>query len=96
LRWRLLRLGYEWRDQIAARLKRWDAQRLIRALRSAGLILVLAAAALLLRAAPPPQRLGCALAMAAALLLRTARVSAYRLYAAAVVLGGVASWRGWL
>jgi PTS system mannose-specific IID component len=96
LRWRLLRLGYEWRDQIAAQLKQWDAQRLIRALRSAGLVLVLAAAALMLRAAPPPQRLGFALAVAAALVLRMARVSAYRLYAAAVVLGGVASWTGWL
>ena len=43
----------------------------------------------------PPCRCGV-LALAAALLLRAARVSAYRLYAAAVLVGGVASWAGWL
>ena len=96
LRWRFLRLGYEWRDQIAARLKGWPAQKLIRTLRAAGLVLILASAALLLRAAPQQQRLVGALALAAALLLRAARVSAYRLYAAAVLVGGAASWAGWL
>ncbi|MCX5796885.1 MAG: PTS system mannose/fructose/sorbose family transporter subunit IID [Elusimicrobia bacterium] len=96
MRWGLLRLGYDWRDQIAARLKGWPVQRVIRILRAAGLVLVLAAAALLLRAAPPPQRLVGACALAAALLLRAARVSPYRLYAAAVLAGGAASWAGWL
>jgi mannose/fructose/N-acetylgalactosamine-specific phosphotransferase system component IID len=96
LRWRFLRLGYEWRDQIAARLKGWPVQRLIRALRSGGLVLVLTGTALLLRATPPHQRLVGVLAMAAALLLRAARVSAYRLYAVAVLAGAAAFWAGWL
>ena len=96
LRWRLLRRGYEWRDQLANRLKAWPAQRLIRTLRLAGLLLVLAALTALLRAVPPQQRLVGVLALAAALLLRAARVSAYRLYAAAVLVGGAASWAGCL
>ena len=96
LRWRLLRLGYEWRDQLASHLKAWPAQKLIRALRLAGLLLVLAAGAALLRAAPRPQWFMGLLAVAAVLLLRAARVSPYRLYAAAVLAGGAASWAGWL
>jgi PTS system mannose-specific IID component len=96
LRWRFLALGYEWRDQIAARLKAWPLQRLIRALRWAALALILAAAALLLRAALPHQRLVGACAFAAALLLRTARVSAYRIYALALLSGVAAAWAGWL
>ena len=95
LRWRFLRLGYEWRDQIAARLKEWPVQRVIRALRLAGQILVLAAACALLRAMPLAQGVIGLLAVAAALLLRAARVSAYRLYAAAVLVGSAASWVGW-
>ncbi len=96
LRWRFLRLGYEWRDQIAVCLKGWPVQGVIRALRWAGLALVLAGAALLLRATPPQQRLVGVLAMAAALLLRRARVSSYRIYAIGILFGGAASWAGWL
>ncbi|MDD5627688.1 MAG: PTS system mannose/fructose/sorbose family transporter subunit IID [Elusimicrobia bacterium] len=96
LRWGFLGRGYEWRGQIAARLKEWPAQRLIRGLRAAGLVLVLAAAALLLVAAPAPHRVLGGLALAAAVLLRAARVSPYRLYAAAVLAGGAAAAAGWL
>jgi mannose/fructose/N-acetylgalactosamine-specific phosphotransferase system component IID len=96
LRWRFLRLGYEWGDQLAARLKEWRVQRLIRALRWAGLALVLTITAWLLRVTPPQQRLAGAMAVAVALFLRPARISAYRLYAAIVLAGGAASWAGWL
>jgi mannose/fructose/N-acetylgalactosamine-specific phosphotransferase system component IID len=94
LRWRLLRLGYEWRDQLASRLKAVPAQKFIRALRLAGLLLVLAAAAALLRAASPAQGVIGLLAVVAALLLRAAHVSSYRLYAAAVLAGAAASLLG--
>jgi mannose/fructose/N-acetylgalactosamine-specific phosphotransferase system component IID len=96
LRWRFLRLGYEWRDQLASRLKAVPTQKFIRALRLAGLLLVLAAVAALLRATPRAQGGIGLLVMVTALLLRALQVPAYRLYAAAVLVGGAASWAGWL
>jgi len=95
-RWRCLRLGYEWKDQIAVRLQSWRGQRLIRGLRVGGLVLGAAAAVLMLRLVPPPQRLLGLLALAAGLGLREAGVSAYRLYAGAAAAGAAASWAGWL
>jgi len=96
LRWRFLRRGYEWKDQIANRLKSWQGQRFIRDLRWTGLALIWAAVALLLRDTAPAQRLAGVLALIAALALRGARVSAYRIYGGAVLAGLAASWAGWL
>ncbi|MBI5241373.1 MAG: PTS system mannose/fructose/sorbose family transporter subunit IID [Elusimicrobia bacterium] len=96
LRWRFLRRGYEWRDGLASHLKSWPAQKLIRALRLAALLLVIGAGAALLRAAPAPQVLLGFSAVAAAWLLREGGVSPYRLYAAAVLAGSAAAWAGWL
>lgn len=96
LRWSFLRRGYEWKADLAGRLKSWPAQKVIRGLRLAALLLLLAAGVLLLRAVARPQAAVGLLAVAAAWLLREARVSPYRLYAAAVLAGGAASWAGWL
>jgi PTS system mannose-specific IID component len=96
LRWRFLRRGYEWGEGLAGQLKSWPVQKQIRALRLAGLLLLLAAAALLLNAVSRPQAVVGLLAVAAAWLLREARVSPYWLYTAAVLAGGAASLAGWL
>ncbi len=96
LRWRFLRLGYEWKDQIAVRLKSWPGQKAIRALRASGLALALVSGVLLLGAVPAPQRPIGLLALVAALLLSLARVSAYRIYAAAAGAGYLAYLAGWM
>jgi len=96
LRWRFLRLGYEWKDQIAVRFQEWPGRRLIKGLRVGGLALALAASVLMLRTVPERQRMLGALALAAAVGLQMTRVSAYRLYTAAGLTGLAASLAGWL
>ncbi|HAM34374.1 MAG TPA: hypothetical protein DEB40_08985 [Elusimicrobia bacterium] len=96
MRWRFLGQGYRWKEQIAVNLKDWSGQGRIRALRLGGMALALAAAVVLLRDTVPWQRPVGILAMAAAVGLRALRVSSYRLYAATILIGVLASWTGWL
>ena len=95
-RWRFLRLGYEWKDKIAVRLQDWPGQKLIKRLRLAGLAAGLAAFAVMLWLTPDDNRLTGVVALVVALGLKTWRISAYKLYAAAILAGIVAGWSGWL
>ena len=95
-RWTFLRLGYEWKEQIAARLKDWSGPRLMRRLRWVAMAAALAVFALLLWSASDGERLTGAVTVAVAWVLKTWRISAYKLYAAAVMAGIVAAWVGWL
>jgi mannose/fructose/N-acetylgalactosamine-specific phosphotransferase system component IID len=95
LRWRFLRQGYEWKDQIGVRFKDFGGQRIIRLLRWGGLALTGLAAVLMLAAVAPPSRLPGLLAAAVAVICRFAGLSGYRLYAgrpasvfAPLILGG--------
>ena len=96
LRWRLLRWGYDWKDQIATRLKDWPSQALIKRLRLVGLVLALAAGAFMLRFAPESRRFAGMLALAVYLGLKFAGVPTYRLYAATCVAGFCAALVGWM
>lgn len=97
LRWRGLRLGYDWRDRIAGRLKEFPWQGWIRGVRRVGAVLALAALVLgLAWAELPGERSAGFLTFAAAwLLLGLGPASSARLYAAACLLGGLASAVGW-
>ena len=96
LRWRFLRQGYEWKDEIGVRLKEFAGQRLIRLLRRGGLVLAIVSAGLMLRAVPPAVRLPGLLALTAAAASKCAGLSGYRLYAGAAAAGFCAALAGWL
>lgn len=106
LRWRGIRWGYEWRDQIALKLKEFPWQAWIRRLRLAGLVLALGLCVLMLWSAPGPGASGTfgprsvGVVMLAAYILALglfpAVLSTYRIYAATCALGGLAAAAGWL
>ncbi|MFA6004428.1 MAG: PTS system mannose/fructose/sorbose family transporter subunit IID [Elusimicrobiota bacterium] len=96
LRWGFLRLGYEWKDQIAVRLRDWPGQKTIRYLRWGGSLLALGACGLMLWAVPGPLRGLAALGVAATVGLKVLQVSAYKLYVSAALIGTIAAWAGWL
>lgn len=92
LRWRGLRLGYEWKGDIAARLKDYPFQRWIRVLKFSATALLVALLGLLSLATPTgPLRivgLSCAVLFAVVQAYRPA-TTAVSFYAAACVLGMV-------
>lgn len=96
LRWIFLRMGYEWKDQIAVRFKDWPGQKAIRYLRWGGSLLSLAAFGLMLRAVPGQLRLFAVLGVAGAAALKVLHISTYKLYISAALIGSIAAWAGWL
>ena len=98
LRWRGLRLGYEWKETIAVRLQGLHAQQAIRLVRWAGFSLAAAACLVAVVAAPQGQKLPVVLALGAFLAFKAlpARLSVYGLYAATCATGAAAAAAGWL
>ncbi|MBI5630478.1 MAG: PTS system mannose/fructose/sorbose family transporter subunit IID [Elusimicrobia bacterium] len=100
LRWRGLRWGYEWREQIAVKLKGFRWQAWILRLRGMGLVLALGVYALIADAswpgAPAPQPwLGWLALVAYAAAGFSPWFSAYRLYGLTALAGALAAAAGW-
>jgi len=99
VRWRGLSLGYEWGEQLPARLKDFSAQAWVRRVRAAGAALTALAVAELALASEPRVR-GVGLAAFAmglvAYKLAPDRVSAVRLYYAGCAGGACAGAAGWV
>lgn len=91
LRWRGLRLGYEWKGAIASRLQELPAQAAIRRVKLAAFALAVAATGIMTAAFPPRWALRGLLAAAAFLGLQylPARITAHGVYAATCALGAV-------
>lgn len=100
LRWKGLKWGYDWREQIAARLQGFAWQAWISRLRLAGTaVSVLLIAALLAAAGGRAQKLLAVLALLAGPIadrLYPRAVSAVALYMGASVLGALAAAAGWI
>lgn len=100
LRWSGISLGYEWREQLPARLKGFELQTWVKRLRQAGTGLALACVVLMgsMAAEPALRMFGAAVFVVswAAYLLLPGRVSAARLYAAALALALLAALTGTL
>lgn len=98
LRWSGISLGYEWREQLPARLKAFELQTWVKRLRQAGAGLAVGCVLLMgSMAAEPGLRLfGAAVFVVswAAYRLLPGRVSAPRLYAAALALAALAALAG--
>ncbi len=98
LRWRGLRLGYEWKGAIAARLQQLPAQAAIRRVRLAAFALAVGATGMAAAAFPLRWALRGLLAAAAfmALSLLPSRITAHGVYAATCALGvAVAAAAAW-
>jgi len=91
LRWRGLRLGYEWKGAIAARLKELPAQAAIRRVRFAAFALAVGATAIMAAAFSPSAATRGLLALAAfaGLRLLPLRMTTHGIYAATCALGVV-------
>lgn len=96
LRWNGLRLGYEWKDKLAVKLKELPLQDALRSLRLTGGVLALGAGALGLGHAPSQRRFAAMAAVAVFLALRIKGAGPYRLYAGACAAGMTLSAFGWL
>lgn len=99
VRWAGINLGYEWREQLPAKLKAFDLQAWVRRVRFAGTALALGSFLLLASLAEPSLRLFGALCFGAcwaAYVLLPGRVTAVRLYSAALGVGLIAAFAGWL
>ncbi|MBI3551118.1 MAG: PTS system mannose/fructose/sorbose family transporter subunit IID [Elusimicrobia bacterium] len=100
LRWRGFELGYQWRDQIAVRLKGYPWQVWIKRLRQAGtaLAVVLLALALVFAGGRAERLVGVLVVLGCLIADRVAPrpVSAVKLYIGTAALGGAATLAGWL
>jgi PTS system mannose-specific IID component len=96
LRWTGLRLGYDWKENIALRLKKLPAQAALRSLRLSGGALALAACAFALKASSSDSR-GALMGSAALFLaLKIKGFGSYELYGGACVAGVIGSAAGWI
>mgnify|MGYP001604508658 CR=1 FL=1 len=99
LRWRGLALGYEWGEELPARLKTFDPQRWVRRIRVLGTTVAVALFALAAAQMGGGQRMLGALILAGFwIIYRIAphRVNAMRIYGGSCALGWLAAVVGWL
>lgn len=99
LRWSGLRLGYEWREQLPAKLGAYTVRAWVRRVRLLGAAFALLLVALTIGQTPPSMRVvgGLAFGVFTALYVMIPdRVTALRLYGAGCVAGVVAAAAGWL
>lgn len=96
LRWNGLRLGYEWKDKLAIKLKELPIQDALRSLRLTGGVLALAVCALGARQVPAERRVAAMAAVAVFLALRMRGTGPYQLYGGACAAGMTFSSFGWL
>jgi len=99
LRWRGIALGYEWREQLPARLKKLRVQTWVTGARTAGVALTVALLVVMAARTDPAQRLLAAAVVAVGWLgcaVLPARVNALRLYGGACAAGLLGALGGWL
>lgn len=96
LRWTGLRLGYDWNENIAVRLKAMPAQEALRRLRLFGGVLALAACAFASRLAASNSRSILMGALAVFLALKIRNFGSLELYGGACAAGAIGAAAGWI